>query len=88
VRLCGALGRRHSIADVPYPLMACAAHVAERLAAVRRKEPSLTTYGIGALAFDMTLDIGRARAELGYAPPVGVAAGFQRTAAWLRRHHG
>lgn len=88
VRLFGALGRRHRIADVPYPLMACAAHVAERLAAVRRKAPPLTTYGIGALAFDMTLDIGRARAELGYAPPVGVVAGVQRTAAWLRRSPG
>lgn len=88
VRLFGALGRRHRIADVPYPVMAGAARVAERLAAVRRKEPSLTTYGIGAMAFDMTLDIGRARAELGYAPQVGVVAGVQRTAAWLREHHG
>jgi len=88
VRLFGALGRRHRIADVPYPLMACAARVAEGIAAVRRKEPSLTTYGIGALAFDMTLDIGRARGELSYAPPVGVVAGIQRTAAWLKEYHG
>jgi nucleoside-diphosphate-sugar epimerase len=49
------------IVNVPYPVMAAAARGMEALARITQKEPVLTGYSVGALAFDMTLDNSRAR---------------------------
>lgn len=45
-------------------------------------EPPITRYSLGAIAFSQTLDLQRARAELGYAPSVSLDEGIARTAAW------
>jgi len=74
------------IASVPYPVMAIAARSMEALARITQKEPALTAYSVGALAFDMTLDNSRARQLLGYLPTVGLAAALDHTADWMRAH--
>ena len=80
------LQRPFRIASVPYPMMAAAARGMEALARITQKEPVLTAYGVGALAFDMTLDNSRARQLLGYAPAVNLSDALDRTATWMGTH--
>lgn len=49
-------------------------------------EPPVTRYSLGAIAFSQTLDLRRARTELGYAPAVSVEEGIARTAAWYKEN--
>ncbi len=74
------------IVDVPYPVAALGAMAMECCSVVSGKEPRLTRYGAGVLAFDMTLSLDRARADLGYVPCVSLDEGISRTASWLRNH--
>ena len=78
------LGRPLKIIDVPYGLLAKVASALEFVSRFTGKEPTLTRYSIGALAFDMTLDIRRAKDELGYAPVVSMEEGIRRTAEWIK----
>lgn len=50
-------------------------------------EPLLTRYTVGSIAVPHTLDIQRAREELGYVPSVTVDEGLQRFARWWRQEH-
>lgn len=81
-----ALGSEVKLGAMPYPLMAAAAYAAEAVSAITRREPTLTRYGVGALAFDMTLDISCAREQLGYAPVVSMEKAIELTAEWFNRH--
>jgi len=69
------------------PALALAA-LSEGVARLRRgqPEPKLTRYGIGVLGFSQTLDITRARRELGYAPQMSTEAGLARFARWWTSH--
>ena len=58
----------------------------ERFGNKSAKEPALTHYGVSKLNFDFTLDITRAKEELGYAPIVTLNEGIVRTAEWLEDH--
>lgn len=49
-----------------------------------RPEPPLTRYTLSTIAYSQTLDISRARAELGYAPIVGLDEALDRVALQLR----
>lgn len=80
------LQRPFRIASVPYPVMAAAARGMQALARITQKEPTLTAYSVGALAFDMTLDNSRARQLLGYVPTTKLADALDRTADWMRAH--
>lgn len=51
-----------------------------------RREPPLLRYGVDLLSVDMTLDIGRARDELGYHPRVSMDDALARTFAGLVRN--
>ena len=42
------------------------------------KEPMFTRYGMGVLGYSVTLDISRAKKELGYLPKVSVKDGVER----------
>lgn len=44
-------------------------------------EPALTVYAAGLFAFSQTLDISRARRDLGWAPQIGFEEGLERTFA-------
>jgi nucleoside-diphosphate-sugar epimerase len=48
-----------------------------------RREPPLLRYGVDLLSIDMTLDISRAREELGYRPRIGMDKALARTFAGL-----
>jgi nucleoside-diphosphate-sugar epimerase len=82
----GELKRPFGIRNVPYPLLDGAARVLETIASFTGKEPSLTRYSIGALAFDMTLDLTNINQTLGYTPVVSMREGIRRTAAWMKKH--
>ncbi len=84
----GALKQKMQIVNVPYPLVAGLAACAELLAKISKKEPSLTRYSAGVMAFDMTLNIGHAKKLLGYTPIVNMDEGISRTAHWLKNNHG
>jgi nucleoside-diphosphate-sugar epimerase len=47
-------------------------------------EPPLTRYTLGTITFSQTLDLTRARRELGYAPRVSFEKGLEDTARWWR----
>lgn len=52
------------------------------------REPPLLRYGVDLLSVDMTLDISRARAELGYVPRVSMDAALAHTFEALSRDAG
>lgn len=82
------VGRPLAIKSVPYGVLSPVARAMEAVSAFTGKEPRLTRYSLGALAFDMTLDISAAKSELGYQPLVGLEQAFEKTAAWLKSKHG
>ncbi len=71
---------------MPYPMLDMVARSMERFGNKSAKEPALTHYGVSKLNFDFTLDITRAKEELGYAPIVTLNEGIVRTAEWLEDH--
>jgi nucleoside-diphosphate-sugar epimerase len=80
------LKRRMKIVDVPYPALAIGARVLECFSRITKKEPRLTRYSAGVLAYDMTLNLDRASTMLGYVPPVALDEGISRTAFWLKQN--
>jgi 2-alkyl-3-oxoalkanoate reductase len=82
------LGLPSKLRAVPLPVALAAAGLMEALAAVTRKEPTLTRYSAAILARTQTYDISAARCDLGYAPPVTFAEGMERTlASWQDTAH-
>lgn len=52
------------------------------------QEPILTRYSLSVIGKNQTLDISRARKELGYSPSVSIEEGIKRYAAWYREQAG
>ena len=70
---------------VPWPLIDGLARGLEWVGRLGNgKEPPLTRYSAGVLAFSQTLDISALRDELGYRPTVDIDEGIRRHAAWWR----
>lgn len=86
--LFAAIGRRCRIVGVPYAVLDRAARFGEWFGDLRGREPALTRYGVGSLAFDLTLDIGRVKRELGYRPVVPLDEAIRRTAEWMNQRDG
>lgn len=80
------MGQPFQIAPVPYPMLDIAARGLEVVAKLTGREPKLTRYSVGALAFDMTLDLTAIKADLGYTPVVSMDEGIRRTAAWMKQN--
>jgi len=82
-RAASAAGIRTRFQPCPAAVVLTAARLAEAAAWLRpgQPEPVLTVYGAGLLAFSQTLDISRARDELGFRPQVSFADGLRRTFA-------
>lgn len=75
---------------VPRSLAVAAAGLAETVARLRPgcPEPRLTRYGVGVIGWSQTLDISRARRELGWQPQMPLAQGLARFAAhWRGNDH-
>jgi nucleoside-diphosphate-sugar epimerase len=69
---------------VPYPLAYSAAWLSELKSRLTGKEPLLTRYGIGVMAYSQTLSIGKARNELNYHPIISLNEGIKRYVDWLQ----
>lgn len=83
--LLEGVGLRYPSRRVPLPMALAAAAAMEAVAAITRREPTLTRYSALILARTQTYDITRARTLLGYAPRVSAAVGVARTIDALRR---
>ncbi len=77
-----ALGQRIPRLPVPYPAAMATARLMEAAQRLRDPdlEPALTRHAVAALGLSLTLDIGAARHDLGYAPRVTLAEGLARLA--------
>ncbi len=74
---------------VPFPLAWVGAALAEGWSrAVSGREPAMTRYGAGVLAFSHTFDLTKARQVLGYTPRVSLRESLERTARWWREQEG
>ncbi|RAL24486.1 NAD-dependent epimerase/dehydratase family protein [Thermoflavimicrobium daqui] len=51
----------------------------------REKEPELTRYTVGVLGKSQTLDISKAKQELGYQPKVSIEEGIKRFVKWWKK---
>lgn len=72
----------------PFAYAAAAALEALYLPLGARAEPPLTRYTLSTIAFSQTLDIAKARAELGYSPRVSLDDALERVAAAHGRRDG
>lgn len=80
------LNYKMRVKNVPYPIASIAAKLLELNSRFTKKEPKLTSYSAGVLAFDMTLSIERAKSVLGYKPVFCLDEGIKLTAKWLREN--
>ena len=69
--------------QIPLAVALAAASAMEMRAALTGKEPLMTRYSAAILARTQTYDIGAARRDLLYTPPVSIAEGIERTLASL-----
>lgn len=74
------------VKNIPYPVASISAKLLEIIAKVTNKEPKLTSYSAGILAFDMTLSIDKAKTMLDYNPIFSLDEGIKITAKWLREN--
>lgn len=76
--------------SLPLPIARIAAAVLERVCALlpSRPEPPLTRYTLSTIAYSQTLDISRARSELGYEPEISLNEALRRVAVGLRVKRG
>ena len=71
---------------VPWPLVKSIASIMECWSTLSGgREPLITRYSAGVLAFSQTLDITAIQKELGYQPKVSVEEGLRRHAQWYFR---
>ena len=80
-----ALKQNVEYKKVPYELIDRLAGVLELWSkAISKKEPLITCYSAGLLAFSQTLDITKAQQVLGYMPVLSLEEGVQRYAQWYQ----
>ena len=60
----------------------------ESVGRLRGKEPMLTRYGVGALAYSQTFDISATKHHLGYDPELTTEEGAERLASYLKEFRG
>lgn len=83
-RLFAALSLPLHTRRIPYSLAYILAGFSELLGKLTRKEPLLTRYGVGALAYSQTLLLEKAKRELNYQPIITLNEGIKRYADWLQ----
>jgi nucleoside-diphosphate-sugar epimerase len=83
-----AMDIQASFKPIPYPVLATAATLMEAWAKTpfAAREPVLTRYSAGVLRYHQTLNIDRARAELGYTPRITTVRGVNEYAEWRRNN--
>lgn len=83
-QVLGELDPPPRLKSMPYRAAAALAAGLEMFGALTGREPALTRYTLGLLAFDQTLDISAAREDLGYQPEVSMAQGVENFVSWWR----
>ena len=68
--------------NIPWHVIHPLAHVLQAVSAITRREPIITPYSAGVLAFNQTLCIEKARIELNYQPRVRTLEGIERYLKW------
>ncbi|NQX17473.1 NAD(P)-dependent oxidoreductase [Rathayibacter sp. VKM Ac-2857] len=88
-RFFASMGEEPRYLTVDLRVLSALAVVLERVYAALPggAEPPFTRYTVATLAYAQTLDISRARAELGYAPRVPLAEGLRRVGEHYRSAH-
>jgi len=82
-RMANEFGLPLHTRKLPWPLIELVARSLELAARVSGgREPPLTRYSAGMLAFSQTLDLSALRSELGWRPLVSVDEGIRRHARW------
>lgn len=86
--ILGRLGMKVCRKRLPYWLLDAAAGATEAYHRIAKPgvEPTITRYGLCALAFSRTLRIDAARHHLGYRPLIGMEEGLERMIEWAARH--
>ncbi|MBE2192468.1 MAG: NAD(P)-dependent oxidoreductase [Alphaproteobacteria bacterium] len=82
------LGIQIPFRSVPYSIanaIACAMEVICK-ALPSRPEPPLTRYSAGVFGFSQTLNIDKAKNDLGYIPQIPIKEGIRRSAQWWRKN--
>ncbi len=69
---------------IPYPLAYSTAWLSELKSRLTGKEPLLTRYGVGVMAYSQTLSIEKAKRELNYHPIISLNEGIKRYVDWLQ----
>ncbi|MBO6793724.1 MAG: NAD-dependent epimerase/dehydratase family protein [Balneolaceae bacterium] len=83
------LGRTAPNRKVPYRLVKWVAQFLEfKSRMTNNEEPVLTQYGVGTLAFSLTLDISKAKNLLGYQPTVSTEEAIDEFVNWYQDHEG
>lgn len=84
-QVCAELSVPVSWRRVPTPVAMTAARAAEMRAALTgwKREPRVTRYSLGLLAYSQTLDIGRAERALGWTPKISIEDGIAEALAGL-----
>lgn len=84
--LCKKLNLNYTAINVSFQTVYTAAKLLEYLYYfIPNREPPLTTYSVGLLAKSMSLDITKARSDLGYEPKVSIEEGLDLFARWWRK---
>ncbi|SMH48318.1 Nucleoside-diphosphate-sugar epimerase [Rathayibacter oskolensis] len=89
-RFFAAMGEKPRYITVDLRVLSALAVVLEKVYALlpRGTEPPFTRYTVATLAYAQTLDISRARAELGYEPTVPLEEGIRRVGEHYRAQRG
>jgi nucleoside-diphosphate-sugar epimerase len=81
-----ALGRRRGGIIIPRAIAEPAVTALECAAVAFGRDPPFTRHRLASLMGRRSVDIGRARRELDYAPRVGLLDGMERTVRWYTDH--
>jgi len=86
----GRLGQPYRTRSLPPALGLALAGLSEGVTRLTGsdREPVLTRYSVGTLAYSQTLDISAIRRDLGYQPRIGIEEGIDRFARWWKETHG
>jgi nucleoside-diphosphate-sugar epimerase len=82
------LGIQIPFRSVPYSVANAVAGAMEIIckALPSRPEPPLTRYSAGVFGFSQTLNIDKAKNDLGYIPQIPIKEGIRRSAQWWKQN--
>jgi len=88
-RVLSGLGYEFKGKKIPFPIIYSISSISELICKyiLRNKEPTLTRYTAGLLAKSQTLDISKAKFDLGYHPKVSMEHGLKNIIEWWKQEN-